>query len=198
MFTLPELPYSYDALAPHISSEIMELHHKRHHQTYVDKLNAAIEKAPELSGKSLEELLRDLDNVPESVRTAVRNQGGGHYNHSLFWQVMSPDGGGQPEGQLLADISAKYGSFEAFVDAFSEAATGVFGSGWAWLQPDLEIVTSPDQDSPLMEGKPAPILGLDVWEHAYYLEYTYQRPEYIKAWWNVVNWQEVARRYATA
>jgi Fe-Mn family superoxide dismutase len=195
MFTLPDLGYAYDALGKYISKDIMELHHDRHHQTYVDKLNAALEQAPELQEKSLTELLAGLQAVPESIRTAVRNQGGGHYNHTQFWQWMAPDGGGQPSGQLADDLAAKYGDFQKFTDEFSAKALGVFGSGWAWLLPDLSIATSPNQDSPLMEGGPEPILGLDVWEHAYYLDYTYKRGDYIKAWWNVVNWPEVARRY---
>lgn len=195
MFTLPDLGYAYEALGKYISKDIMELHHDKHHQTYVDKLNAALEQAPDLQSKTVEELLTDLEAVPENIRTAVRNQGGGHYNHTQFWQWMSPDGGGQPSGQLADDLAAKYGDFQKFIDEFSAKALGVFGSGWAWLQPDLSIATSPNQDSPLMSGGPAPILGLDVWEHAYYLDYTYNRGDYIKAWWNVVNWPEVARRY---
>lgn len=173
----------------------MELHHSKHHQTYVDKLNAALEQAPELQGKSLEELLRSLDNAPQSVRTAVRNHGGGHYNHSLFWKFMAPDGGGEPTGPLAEALKGRYGSFQAFLDTFSGQAAGVFGSGWAWLQPDLSIVTTPNQDSPLMTGGDEPLLGLDVWEHAYYLDYTYKRPDYIAAWWHVVNWPEVQRRF---
>lgn len=195
MFTLPELPYAYDALEPAISKDIMTLHHNNHHQTYVDKLNKALEKAPELQDKSLEDLLRNLDKVPENVRKAVRNHGGGHYNHSLFWMIMTPNGQGQPSGTLLDGINAKYGSFQEFTEQFGAKAAGLFGSGWVWLQPNLEILTSPNQDSPIMDGKPAPILGLDVWEHAYYLDYTYKRPDYIKAWWSVVNWDEVSSRY---
>lgn len=198
MFTLPELSYSYDALGKYISKDIMELHHSKHHQTYVDKLNAAIEQAPELQEKSVTELISNLDVAPEHIRTAVRNHGGGHYNHTLFWQWMSPNGGGEPSGELADALKAKYGSFQAFVDAFSEKALGVFGSGWAWLQPDLSIVTTPNQDSPLMTGGKEPILGLDVWEHAYYLDYTYKRGDYINAWWNVVNWDFVAERYKRA
>jgi superoxide dismutase, Fe-Mn family len=194
MYTLPKLDYDYDAFGSYISKAIMELHHSKHHQTYVDKLNAAIDKAPELKDKSLEELLRNLDNLPESARTAIRNHGGGHYNHSLFWKFMSPDGGGEPRGELADKLKAKYGSFQGFMDEFSEKSTGVFGSGWAWLLPDLSIVTTANQDSPLNTGGPEPILGLDVWEHAYYLDYTYKRSDYIKAWWHVVNWNEVAER----
>jgi len=195
MFTLPDLNYNYDALGKYISKDIMELHHSKHHQTYVDKLNAALEKAPELQEKSVTELISNLDTVPEAIRTAVRNHGGGHYNHSLFWQWMSPDGGGEPTGELGEALKAKYGSYQEFMDAFSEKALGVFGSGWAWLQPDLSITTTANQDSPLMTGGEAPLLGLDVWEHAYYLDYTYKRGDYINAWWHVVNWNEVAERY---
>lgn len=194
MYTLPQLDYSYDALEDSISAEIMELHYDKHHRTYVDKLNTALEKAPEFQDKELVELLANLDALPEEIRTAVRNNGGGHYNHSLFWKVMSPDGGGKPSGELLEDIEEAYGSFDEFVEEFSDKAAGVFGSGWVWLMPDMSILTSPNQDSPIMEGGPEPILGLDVWEHAYYLDYKNKRPEYIDAWWNVVNWDEVARR----
>lgn len=195
MFTLPKLDYGYDAFGPYISKDIMELHHSKHHQTYVDKLNAALEKAPELKDKQLEELLREVDSLPSEVRTAIRNHGGGHYNHSLFWKFMSPDGGGEPSGEFAEALKAKYGDFQSFMDEFSTQSAGVFGSGWAWLLPDLSITTTPNQDSPLNTGGPAPILGLDVWEHAYYLDYTFKRPDYIKAWWNVVNWHEVAERY---
>jgi len=194
MFTLPKLEYGYDAFNGYISKTIMELHYTKHHQTYVDKLNAAIEQAPELKGKTIEELLTDLHAVPENVRTAVRNHGGGHYNHSLFWKVMSPDGGGEPSGELADVLKQKYGSFQKFTDEFSSKAAGIFGSGWAWLLPDLSIATTPNQDTPISDGQPAPILGLDVWEHAYYLDYTFKRPDYIAAWWNVVNWPEVAAR----
>lgn len=196
MFTLPQLDYEYDALGPNISQDIMQLHHQKHHQTYVDKLNAAVESQPELAGKTVVELISALDAVPESVRTAVRNHGGGHYNHSLFWKVMSPNGGGEPSGQLGTAIVQKYGSFQAFVDEFTAKALGVFGSGWAWLMPDLSIVTTPNQDSPLMNGGPEPLLGLDVWEHAYYLDYKNKRDEYVNAWWDVVNWEFVQSRFA--
>lgn len=195
MFTLPDLPYDYDALGKYISKSIMELHHDKHHQTYVDKLNAALEKAPDLQNKPVEELIGSLDTVPEEIRVAVRNHGGGHYNHTNFWKWMSPDGGGEPSSELATGLKEKYGSFQGFMDKFGEAALGVFGSGWAWLQPDLSITTSPNQDSPIMKGQPEPILGLDVWEHAYYLDYTYNRGDYIKAWWHVVNWPDVESRF---
>ena len=198
MFTLPDLDYDYDALGKYISKNIMELHHSKHHQTYVDKLNAALEKAPNLQGKSVEELIRGLDSVPEEIRTAVRNHGGGHYNHTQFWKWMSPDGGNEPSGALADALKQKYGDFQGFMDAFTEKSLAVFGSGWAWLQPDLSISTSPNQDSPLMTGNPEPLLGLDVWEHAYYLDYTYKRADYVKAWWHVVNWAEVESRFSQA
>lgn len=194
MYTLPPLSYDYDALGKYISKDIMELHHSKHHQTYVDKLNAALESAPELKGRSLESLLTDLESLPESVRTAIRNNGGGHYNHSLFWQWMSPNGGGEPTGVLAEAIKEKYGSFQNFVDEFTTKSLSVFGSGWVWLQPDLYIMTTPNQDSPISGGLDAPLLGLDVWEHAYYLDYKNKRDDYIKAWWNVVNWEYVQSR----
>jgi len=195
MFTVPELGYAYDALGENISKEIMELHHSKHHKTYVDKLNAALESYPELQGKEVVELIRDLDAIPEAIRGAVRNHGGGHYNHSLFWKVMSPQGGGQPAGALLEGLVTKYGSYQSFVDEFTAKSLAVFGSGWAWLQPDLSIVTTSNQDVPLMQGEPEPILGLDVWEHAYYLDYKNKRDDYVAAWWNVVDWDFVASRY---
>ena len=197
-FTLPDLPYAKDALEPHIDAMTMEIHHGRHHNAYVTNLNAAIEKHPELAGKSLEALLSDLASVPEDIRTAVRNNGGGHWNHTLFWQVMAPNAGGEPTGALADAINAKWGSFADFKAAFKAAATGRFGSGWAWLvvaaDGSVSIESTANQDTPLMEGKTA-ILGIDVWEHAYYLKYQNKRPDYIDAWWNVVNWAEVARRY---
>lgn len=196
MFTLPKLEYGYDALGSYISKDIMELHHSKHHQTYVDKLNAALDTAPELQGKTLTELIGNLDAAPEAVRTAVRNHGGGHYNHTLFWQFMNPNGGNEPTGELAAALAHKYGSFQQFIDEFEAKALAVFGSGWVWLQPDLSIITTPNQDSPVMAGQAAPILGLDVWEHAYYLDYTYKRADYVKAWWHVVNWDVVSERYA--
>lgn len=198
MFNVPELAYGYNELEPAISAAIMELHHSKHHQAYVDKLNAAIDQAPELKGKSLNELLSGLDNLPESVRMAIRNNGGGHYNHSLFWQWMSPSGGGEPSGELAEALKGKYGSFQAFVDEFTTKATGLFGSGWVWLMPNMDIITTANQDTPIMEGKSAPILGLDVWEHAYYLDYKNVRADYVKAWWDVVNWEFVAERYSAA
>ncbi|HET8991595.1 MAG TPA: superoxide dismutase [Candidatus Saccharimonadales bacterium] len=197
MFELPALPYGYDALGKYISKDIMELHHNKHHQTYVDNLNKIVTETPELHGKSIEELLLNLDSLPENARTVVRNHGGGHYNHSQFWVWMSPEGGHEPSGELADAIKSKYGSYQAFVDQFSERALKVFGSGWAWLNPDLTITSSANQDSPLMNGGQAPILGLDVWEHAYYLDYKSNRGDYIKAWWNVVNWPEVEKRYLT-
>lgn len=194
MFTLPELPYDYDALGQYISKDIMQLHHSKHHQTYVDKLNLAIDSAPDLKGKSVESLLVDINAVPEAIRQAVINHGGGHYNHSLFWQWMSPNGGGEPTGDLAKAINDKYGSFQAFVDEFTTKSLSVFGSGWVWLQPDMEIITSANQDTPLIKGLPEPLLGLDVWEHAYYLDYKNKRDDYINSWWNVVNWDFVASR----
>jgi superoxide dismutase, Fe-Mn family len=195
MFSVPKLQYDYDALSGYISADIMELHHDKHHQAYVDKLNQALEGYEDLASKSVEDLLRNLNDVPEEIRKTVRNNGGGHYNHCLFWLWMSPDGGGSPGGRLEEAIIAKYGSFDAFKQAFSDKAAGVFGSGWVWLQPDLEITTSSNQDSPLMNGGDEPILGLDVWEHAYYLDYKNKRPDYVDAWWHVVNWQTVRERY---
>lgn len=196
-YSLPTLDYGYDALGSYISTDIMTLHHTKHHQAYIDKLNAALDQAPELEQSSLEELLARLDELPESVRGAIRNQGGGHYNHSLFWQWMSPDGGGEPKGELGVKIIEKYGSFQQFVDEFTTKSLGVFGSGWVWLQPNMEILTTPNQDTPIMLGKEAPLLGLDVWEHAYYLDYKNKRDDYIHAWWNVVNWEFVAQRLNT-
>lgn len=195
MFSVPALQYDYDALEGAISAEIMQLHHDKHHQTYVDKLNGALEKHPELQGKSVEQLLRELDTIPEDIRTAVRNNGGGHYNHCLFWLWMSPNGGGEPTGTLAEGIIAKYGSFDAFKDEFMTKATGLFGSGWVWLQPNLDIVTTPNQDSLLSSGGDEPVLGFDVWEHAYYLDYKNKRDEYVKAWWTVVNWPLAQERY---
>jgi len=194
MFTLPALPYDYDALSTFVSKDIMMLHHDKHHQTYVDKLNAALESTPELTGKTIEELLMNIDSLPAGVQAAVRNHGGGHYNHSLFWQWMSPNGGGEPTGELADKIVEKYGSFQGFVDEFTAKSLAVFGSGWTWLQPDMSIITTSNQDTPIGQGLPAPLLGLDVWEHAYYLDYKNKRDEYVKAWWTVVNWDFVASR----
>jgi len=195
MFTLPALEYDYDALGPNISKDIMQLHHQKHHQAYVDKLNAALEGHPELVGKSIVELISNLEAIPESIRSAVRNHGGGHYNHSLFWKCMSPNGGGEPTGELGTKLIQKYGSYQAFKDEFTAKSLAIFGSGWAWLMPDLSIVTTPNQDSPLMDGGLEPLLGLDVWEHAYYLDYKNKRDDYVSAWWNVVNWEFVTTRF---
>lgn len=196
MYQLPQLEYDYQALGKYISGDIMRLHHTKHHQTYVDKLNAALESAPEAHQQSdIGQLISNLDDLPKSVRTAIRNNGGGHYNHSLFWQWMSPSGDGEPGGDLAAAISGKYGGFQTFVDKFTAESLDVFGSGWCWLMPDMEIITTPDQDSPLMLGLGEPVLGLDVWEHAYYLDYKNQRDDYVAAWWNVVNWQFAESRY---
>jgi Fe-Mn family superoxide dismutase len=194
MYKLPSLPYGYDQLGDYISKDIMELHHAKHHQTYVDKLNAALENAPALQERPLTSLLRDINSLPSDVQTAIRNQGGGHYNHSLFWQWMSPDGGGEPQGELAQRILEKYGSFQAFVDEFTSKSLSVFGSGWCWLQPDMEIITTANQDTPIMQGLDEPLLGLDVWEHAYYLDYKNKRDDYVNAWWNVVNWDFVSQR----
>lgn len=199
-FTLPELPYAFDALTPHIDEETMKIHHGRHHNAYVTNLNNALQNYPDLAGKSLEELLSNLDALPEAIQTAVRNNGGGHANHSLFWEVMSPNGGGEPVGELADAITATFGSFDAFKEEFAKAATTRFGSGWAWLIVDngkLAVTSTPNQDTPVMEGK-TPILGLDVWEHAYYLNYQNKRPDYISAFWNVVNWDEVTKRFTAA
>ncbi len=194
MYTLPKLGYDYGALGNYISADIMQLHHSKHHQTYVDKLNAALDTAPALKERPLESLLADINTLPEEVQTAVRNNGGGHYNHSLFWEWMSPDGGGEPSGVIANALTEKYGSYQQFVDEFTAKSLSVFGSGWVWLQPDYEIITTANQDSPIMQGKPAPLLGLDVWEHAYYLDYKNKRDDYITAWWNVVDWNFVASR----
>lgn len=197
-FTLPELPYPTDALEPHIDKMTMEVHHGKHHNAYVTNLNKALESAPELSGLSIEELLaNNCAAVPESIRTAVRNNGGGHYNHSMFWQIMGPKAGGEPTGALADAITASFGSFAGFKEKFQAAGAARFGSGWAWLTGSgdkLEIVSLPNQDCPVMEGK-TPIMGLDVWEHAYYLKYQNRRPDYMAAWWSVVNWPEVGKRF---
>jgi len=199
-YELPKLPYEYDALEPHIDKETMNIHHTKHHNTYVSKLNDALSGHDELLNKSIEDLISNLDQVPEEKRTAVRNNGGGHANHSLFWTILSPNGGGEPSGELAEAINQKFGSFEKFKEEFANAAATRFGSGWAWLvvnNGELEVTSTPNQDSPLMEGM-TPILGLDVWEHAYYLKYQNRRPDYISAFWNVVNWSEVEKRYNEA
>ncbi len=204
---LPELPYSYDALEPYIDTATMYIHYNKHHGGYVAKLNAAI-KDTEWDSKTIEEILTNLSRVPENIRTAVRNNGGGHYNHSLFWTIMKPNGGGEPGGELARAIEAEFGSFARFKELFSQAAASRFGSGWAWLvvkDGKLVIGSTPNQDNPLMDileddtlRGGTPILGLDVWEHAYYLRYQWRRPDYIEAWWNVVNWEEVERRFNEA
>ena len=199
-FTLPPLPYDFAALEPHIDAKTMEIHHGKHHQTYVNNLNAAIEKAPELAKKSLDDLMRNASTLPEPVRTPIRNNGGGHWNHSMFWQIMAPKAGGEPGGKLGQAIKSTFGDFAKFREQFSAAGVGRFGSGWAWLintGGKLSITSTPNQDNPLMEGQKA-IMGLDVWEHAYYLKYQNRRPDYIQAWWNVVNWKEVEKRFAAA
>jgi superoxide dismutase, Fe-Mn family len=196
--TLPPLPYPANALEPHIDAQTMEIHHGKHHNAYVTNLNAALEKAPELANKPLEELLKNLNAVPEAIRTAVRNNGGGHWNHSQFWKTMGPNGGGAPTGKLADAINSAFGDFEKFKEQFQAAGAGRFGSGWVWLVNEggkLAITSSPNQDNPLMDGKSAPLLGNDVWEHAYYLKYQNRRPDYLKAWWNTVNWTEVAKRF---
>ena len=196
--TLPPLPYANAALEPHIDAQTMEIHHDKHHATYVTNLNAALEKAPEHASKSIEELLKGINSVPEAVRIAVRNNGGGHWNHSQFWQWMAPHAGGAPSGKLADALTASFGDFEKFKEQWQAAGAARFGSGWVWLNNEkgkLSISSSPNQDNPLMDGKPAPILGLDVWEHAYYLKYQNKRPDYMKAWWNVVNWAEVGKRF---
>jgi superoxide dismutase, Fe-Mn family len=198
---VPALPYAYNALEPHIDEQTMHLHHDKHHAAYVTKLNGAIEKHPELGSKSAEDLLRNLSALPEDVRGAIRNNGGGHVNHTMFWQIMGPQKGGNPTGAIADAINKTFGSFDAFKEKFADAAAKRFGSGWAWLvvkDGKLEILSTPNQDNPLMDGSGTPILGLDVWEHAYYLKYQNKRPEYIKAFWNVVNWEEVNKRFLAA
>lgn len=197
-FTLPDLPYAFDALEPHIDARTMEIHHGKHHAAYTNNLNAAVEKHASLAGKSAEELIADIDALPEDVRTAIRNNGGGYVNHNLFWEIMGPNGGGAPSGELASAIDAAFGSFDAFKEKFAAAAGTRFGSGWAWLavgaNGDLKLYSLPNQDSPLMQGD-TPILGVDVWEHAYYLNYQNRRPDYLKAFWNVVNWDEAEKNY---
>ena len=201
MFTLPDLPYDFSALEPYIDARTMEIHHGKHHQAYIDNLNKALEKAPALQGKTIEEIVSDLNSAPEEVQTAIRNHGGGHYNHSLFWKVMTGNGGGQPEGGLLDRINSSFGGFAAFKEKFAQAAVTRFGSGWGWLSVDekggLVVHSTANQDTPLMEGF-KPILGIDVWEHAYYLLYQNRRPEYVENFWNVINWEQVAKNLKAA
>jgi len=196
-FELPKLAYAYDALEPHIDARTMEIHHAKHHNAYITNLNGAVEKTPELAGKSVEEMLSNLNAVPEAVRSVVRNHGGGTYNHNLFWEVMGPNAGGAPSGDLAKAIDAAFGSFDAFKAEFSKSAGARFGSGWAWLVKKdgvLSVVSTANQDNPLSDGL-TPILGIDVWEHAYYLNYQNRRPDYVTAWWNVVNWDAVAEKF---
>jgi Fe-Mn family superoxide dismutase len=197
-YELPKLPYANDALEPHIDAKTMEIHHDKHHQAYITNLNKAIEGKPDLEKKSIEDLIGNLNAVPEEIRAAVRNNGGGHANHSFFWQIMGPNAGGEPTGRLADDIKSTFGSFDAFKEKLIDAGVKRFGSGWAWLiknkSDKLEITSTPNQDSPLMDGN-TPVLGVDIWEHAYYLTYQNRRPDYLKAWWNVVNWPEVSKRY---
>jgi len=199
MFELPKLPYAYNALEPFIDAQTMELHHSKHHQTYVTKLNEALVSAPDLQSKSVEELLASLNSIPESIRTAVRNHGGGHLNHSFFWSIMGPAKGVEPSGELADSIKKDFGDFSNFKEMFTKAAAGLFGSGWVWLVKDannkLSIIPTSNQDSPISQGL-KPILCLDIWEHAYYLKYQNKRPDYIAAWWNVVNWEKVAELFS--
>ncbi len=200
---LPPLPYNYAALEPHIDKETMTLHHDKHHAAYINNLNAALEKHPELNSKSAEELLKDLDSIPEDIRAAVRNNGGGHVNHTMFWQIMTPKGGGEPTGQIANVIRMNFGSFESFKTRFNEAGTKQFGSGWVWLvskpRGRYEIISTANQDNPLsMQFGTYPVMGNDVWEHAYYLKYNNRRADYLNAWWNTVNWDEINKRYEAA
>jgi len=196
-YELPKLPYAYDALEPHIDARTMEIHYSKHHQAYVDNLNKAV-KGTDLEEKTVEDLISDLNAVPENIRTAVRNNGGGHANHSFFWKIMGPNAGGEPKGKLADDIKSAFGGFDQFQEKVSGAGVGRFGSGWAWLIKNksggLEVISTPNQDSPLMDGN-TPIVGVDVWEHAYYLKYQNRRADYLKAWWNVVNWDAIAKSY---
>ncbi len=194
--SLPPLPYAPDALEPHIDKQTMEIHHGKHHNAYVTNLNTALEKYPDLQGKSLDDLLKGINSVPEAIRTAVRNNGGGHWNHTMFWQIMGPNAGGAPTGAIADAINAAFGGFDKFKEEFKKAAIGRFGSGWAWVVDNggkLAIESTPNQDAPMMEGKKA-VFGIDVWEHAYYLKYQNRRPDYVDAWWNVVNWAEINKR----
>jgi Fe-Mn family superoxide dismutase len=196
-FELPALPYDYSALEPHIDTETMKIHHDKHHAAYVNNLNAALESQPALQGKSIEDLLRNINDVPEAIRTAVRNNGGGHANHTMFWEIMGPSGG-EPTGALAQAINAAFGDFNTLKEKINDAGVKRFGSGWSWLVADrggnLQVISSANQDSPYMDGQ-TPILGVDVWEHAYYLKYQNRRPDYLKAWWSVVNWEAVAKRF---
>jgi len=199
-YTLPDLPYAFNALEPHIDARTMEIHHDKHHAAYIAKVNAALEGHADLAGLPIDDLMRKLSSVPDSIKGAVRNNGGGHANHTLFWTIMGPNGGGAPSGDLADAINSAFGSFDDFKSKFGDAAATRFGSGWAWLSVDggkLVVESTPNQDTPLMEGR-TPILGLDVWEHAYYLHYQNRRPDYIGAFWNVVNWEEVSKRFAAA
>ena len=197
-FTLPDLPYAFDALEPHIDAKTMEIHHDKHHGTYVTRLNAALEKAPGFQNKPIEEILQSLDKIPKEVQSAVRNHGGGHYNHTLFWKMLAPRAGGKPSGDLAKAIDKKFGSFDVFKEQFTVAATNLFGSGWAWLVVDssgeLSVITTPNQDNPISQGL-KPIFGIDVWEHAYYLKYQNRRPDYINAFWNVVSWGNIEENW---
>ncbi|HYG63835.1 MAG TPA: superoxide dismutase [Thermoanaerobaculia bacterium] len=200
MHELPPLPYSFDALEPHIDAKTMEIHHDKHHATYVSKLNDALKDQPDLQNKPVEELLRDFNSVPQSIQGAVRNHGGGHANHTLFWEIMGPGGGGNPSGDLASALDQAFGGFDSFKEKLTNAAANQFGSGWGWLVVDggkLDVIARPNQDSPLMEGK-TPILGVDVWEHAYYLKYQNKRPDYLAAWWNTINWRAVEDRFRRA
>ena len=199
-YQLPALPYAFDALEPHIDAKTMEIHHDKHHQAYVDNLNKALAQAPGLESKSVEDLLRGFASVPAAIQTAVKNHGGGHANHTLFWETMGPGGGGNPSGALATAIDSAFGSFTALQEKLNAAATGQFGSGWGWLvaaDGKLDVIARPNQDSPLMEGK-TPLVGVDVWEHAYYLKYQNRRADYLKAWWNVIRWDKVGERFAKA
>jgi len=199
-FSLPPLPYDYNALEPHIDEQTMRIHHDKHHGTYVNNLNAALESHPDLQKKPIEQLLQNIETIPEAIRTAVRNNGGGHANHTMFWEIMAPGGAKEPSGPLADAIGKAFGGFTQFKEQFAKACAGRFGSGWAWLTTDrgtVAIESTPNQDTPLMSGK-TPVLGCDVWEHAYYLKYQNRRPDYVAAWWNVVNWTEVGKRFAAA
>lgn len=195
IFQLPKLSYNYEDLEPHISRHIMELHHAKHHQAYIDKLNGIVSNNASLQGKELSEIISSVSSMESDIKQSIINFGGGHYNHSLFWQFMAPNAGGEPGGELGEAIRLKYGSFQLFVDEFTKVSLGLFGSGWSWLMPDLSIVTTANQDTPLMNGSDEPLLGLDVWEHAYYLDYKNKRDDYVRAWWNVVNWPMVEKNY---